>query len=1318
MLLSEILMAAGRHRRVRGRWSPLGAALLLLTAAAPAVAQKIPIPENYGAPSPFNLRARGDYGVAGFRATGAASWAVSNVSGLAAPRGVGLREPRIFNTPTGTWFSSFEWPLIFAAPPSDLPEGINPGDLNGGGYTFTTNQVLATRREELLASDRSGRDLLALGIVGTDDGSCRDYTESTVAQLLNGALIAGFQLLPHLACTDTWPDPENWGGLSRITLDGFLAAQSTVDPTGTEDPFAFWRVPQELTTGRPLGDQATYGEFVDWSVDLLQRYPTVVPGGGGVTPILRGWPMGLTVRFDAFYFNLPGINNAFFTQYLIINDSEKVWGQGVDYDSIYVGIQRSPGNASQFQVFEVDLSRGLWLTRNCRAAVNAIPHPWYGAPNECGLPAAQEFYGAGAQGLMVLKSPIGDLRNKLLSDPASPFYNPAHPNAGDTITFNHSHGCTFITCSGATLDFSERAAFGMMSSTRPNVLDGRAPTDFDLAAYWNIFNSSEVYPELGDFNKFAPPGWDYNHDGIPDTVYIDQCGSKGCVPLGHDTLPGGLYNGSGQTAPMSIGPFALGAGDTVGLIFAYIADRDSASFHTTVQSVYDLYLSFFLVPEPAPAPTLSASATAVTGGPTGDTEVTVSWNERLARYEDPFLLQLAQNIEEADAATELGRIRALNPWIVDSLLARAADNVAAIYVFRSCDGGQSFTDDGDCNPDPVAAADETSKWNGIGWLPWETLDANETSFTDPDALGGLTYLYSIVTETRGASYNILLDGGPGEVPTDGSGNPICLPARCQATEYQFVPSILSPLNRTAGAPGVTSVYVPLSRRAGRLAASATVESSLGPALVPIEVNLTTGARDGTFRAVFADTFFVTTTITARDVGGGRLDTTNVQVTVVASGTPERTFSGTTILPMRGETLVSETTNTTPGDPPVVTTVLEHRLAAADQVSMLLLESTGGGSAPVFATASLGTGQTTPGTFLDAPDFPGFFMDVDASAGGDFREQVYLEADGDTIPDDIVTDQAISWLTGNATPLLTGDHAPQAYSQYRITWSDKPYGPGEEFAVGAGMQERVAQSLQSRTEATSSLSDPQLVQTINDALGEDLVTGLETYALPFTITNVTEGREVSIAVIQHNGTVLLGPGADTQRVVIPEGKWVPGDRLVLLESIDGQLMPTWDVVIGCTATLRVTCDATDATGYAGVAGPGIMQDIIYYRPLNPSTEFTLNVLGERLDVAARRADLSQIKVVPNPYVVFSPFERSASDRVIKFTHVPDAGRIRIYTVAGQFVQEITWNANDLNASGDLEWNLRTRENTELAYGLYIWVLQSEAGVARGKFVVIR
>ena len=1283
---------------------------IALGIAAPAAAQEpvYEIPRGPSSRSPFNLGGIGDMGVVGFRTTGnATSLCVTNAAGLYSPRDFGCDEPVILNTTGGNVFAWFEMPFVIAAPPSDLPPGVDPSQLNGNGWTVNMTATLPSARQELLPTDRSGRDLLNLGITATEDGSCRDFSGLT-----SGRVYSGVQLLPHIDCRVTWPpSATEWPGRKKISQENFLAAQPIINPTGNGDPFAFWLVPEELTTGQPLGDQATFGEFSDFSADLLSRYPPVVPGGGGATPLIRGWPLGLTVEFDAFYFTLPGINNALFAQYIITNDSEKVWGQPVDYDSIYIGIVRSPGN-DQFQTFNVDLSRGLWFANRCNVSgtPTAKPHPLYGnCPN-----VAKD--GLGIQGFMVFKSPIGDLRNKLLSDPLSPFFNPSHPNADDTITFNHSHGCTFITCTNETFDRSERALFGLFSSTLENVLDGRSPGEMGTdGAYFNIVHPSEVWPTRGDFNKYVPGDWDYNNDGVPDTIYIDQCGSRGCVPPWSDTVPGGWINRSGQVAPMSIGPFKLRAGEKTGLIIAYVAERNRATFETLVEALYNLYMNFFLLPQPATPPRVHAEAVAVTGGASGgdadSAQVRLYLTDDTRNFVDEFLLNLADQIENASPESHNGKLRLLNPWLVDSLRARARNNVQAIYVFRSCDGGATFTDDADCFGDPVSPADETSKWSTFGWLPWRTLSPTARIVVDDDVVGGLTYFYSLVTETRGAQFTVLRDRGEGPLPMAG-GQAVCDPTRCEAKDTVFAPSILSALARTADAPTAATVYVPLSKQSGVAAAEARVTSALGRALVPVTVRPTAGARAGQFRAVFSDTAMVTTAVTARVRPGGRLDTLEVAATVQTNTGLE--FNADALVTLQGHVRVAEDTTTSDDRITIVTT---HRVVAASPArTMTIVETTGGAARPILVTGTLGENTTTPGSFTDRPDFPGFILDVNASAGGTFGGQYYSVPGRDSLPVSLTNGFTVEWLTASAR----ATRSPVSYSEYRIEWVDRPYGPGEPFAVGDNLAERVAASLSERASAGTSLADDATLTKVQAVVGDTAPAQLQAYELPFRIVNVTENRPVQVAVVTHRETISILVPPDTVRVSVPSNRWSPGDRLVLLEEIGGELQPTWVVTIGCATAvgLAEACNAVRGSDYRPTAEAGAVLHLRYYRPLTAGTEFTFEVLPRRAAPDLARSDLRRIQVVPNPYIFFSQFERAPGASVIKFTNVPPTGRIRIYTVAGQFVQEITWTEQDLNGNGDLEWNLVSRENTQIAYGLYIWVLDSPMGQARGKFVVLR
>jgi hypothetical protein len=109
----------------------------------------------------------------------------------------------------------------------------------------------------------------------------------------------------------------------------------------------------------------------------------------------------------------------------------------------------------------------------------------------------------------------------------------------------------------------------------------------------------------------------------------------------------------------------------------------------------------------------------------------------------------------------------------------------------------------------------------------------------------------------------------------------------------------------------------------------------------------------------------------------------------------------------------------------------------------------------------------------------------------------------------------------------------------------------------------------------------------------------------------------------------------------------------------------------------------------------------------------------------QAQLDSVKVVPNPYILYSSFEQAkTNEQRIMFTHLPPQGTLRIYTATGQFVQQLQWTPNDLNGNGDLFFNLLTREGTLMASGLYLFTVESTGlgGGARrrkvGRFIIIR
>ena len=99
------------------------------------------------------------------------------------------------------------------------------------------------------------------------------------------------------------------------------------------------------------------------------------------------------------------------------------------------------------------------------------------------------------------------------------------------------------------------------------------------------------------------------------------------------------------------------------------------------------------------------------------------------------------------------------------------------------------------------------------------------------------------------------------------------------------------------------------------------------------------------------------------------------------------------------------------------------------------------------------------------------------------------------------------------------------------------------------------------------------------------------------------------------------------------------------------------------------------------------------------------------------------MVPNPYIAAAsweernPFNTGRGPRSLRFNHLPQACTIRIYTVSGELVATIHHQSGLLD--GSAEWNLLSRDNLAVSYGVYIYHVDAPGiGEKVGKFAVIK
>jgi len=1301
----------------------------------------------------FQLFALGDLGVTGMRMTGEFGFATTSYG----PCDDGFTVSQCGDVFSGGRyrFSVFGIGIVAGTPPSEFAKiaAANPAAaplVRGGGFSAIFNDPLFGAVFRFGPADgQAGR--LFSGVTTTDDGSCRDFTSP-----LNGYVSTGFSILPVSDCPETLVGPFDG---PRLLADTAFIPQFQTDRNNFK--FDFFRVPRETQQASEFaGDFSTYGLISDNYAEILESYGGITKLGSG-TPTIEGYPLGLDMRFDAFQFGFPAIKNVVFYQLTVVNNSARLYGTGISYDSLYMGLRTSWGRA-QATTSYWEPGRNAQLTTEIGASSTGNCNGARTAPGT--LPCATVGFGRGATGVIVLKSPIGDVRNKLFTIPGNAFFNPSNVNAGDTITFNHGRLCGFGLCWDQTWAVNNQRSFAIMSSTGANYLQGRDPNALTAAQFYRVFRNVDFPTRTPKFNTYVPGGFDYNKDGIQDTLFFDSCHLEGCAKTFSDTMPGTTRytnRGTNVGGGTFVGPFKLRAGDTTSFIYAILGSPDSASFERTVNAATRAYTTFFLVPKPPPAPVVTRVTTvpALLGAP----QVVINFTDPSASV-NQFLRNISSGLRR-EATSEERILNRLNPTLADSIDARARDQLEEILVFKSCDGGSTFTGDADCDGDPLVG--EAGQSVGLGFQPYAIIRRNAaglfpTTFTDNNVIGGRTYLYSFVSRSRGFRTAIRDSVGTGTS------------RREVARDSVFVDSAVTNLRRSGSS--VAIVYVPVSLPAGSQVALAQFTNQVGNSTIPILARFGQNVQGGTFRLEFGNLFTIREAVATSGARGRRTEVTREVVAPnarTASGEfftnvqrePALRFVSDSIVSFVGSNRTTTTTSsggstlTTADDSTITTTVI----TGTGFVALL-------NNRPLFVSTQLTGDAATPTSFLNRPEFPGFLISLNQSRADSLNLERLVEPDGDTVPNGIINGQGVAVNYQETRSRRQAD----ARGLYEFNFAGDLFGPGAPFRVNIrdanAVEATINQSLLARPvtmRADTSAAAIAAVRAISPA--SFATRAFLPVALPFSVMNVTFGRTARVVVPQRaaaNNTIRIGSGTtDTVSITVPDSVYLPGDTIYIVEdvprdSLIGGVLVVRDssgtrvpvrisspvvtlgpVVLDCNnaSTPRLACNplaigTPGATGYF-VFAPGTKLVLQFDVGFRPGDVVTANVSAQQNRPATLSSgDLRNVRVVPNPFIVQSQFNtvnnaRTGDSRVL-FTNVPTRGSVRIYSVSGQFLQEINYTEADLNGfstgqtgTGDLPYDLRTREQTDLSSGLYIFVIRGAGRdgreqVARGKFVIIR
>lgn len=184
---------------------------------------------------------------------------------------------------------------------------------------------------------------------------------------------------------------------------------------------------------------------------------------------------------------------------------------------------------------------------------------------------------------------------------------------------------------------------------------------------------------------------------------------------------------------------------------------------------------------------------------------------------------------------------------------------------------------------------------------------------------------------------------------------------------------------------------------------------------------------------------------------------------------------------------------------------------------------------------------------------------------------------------------------------------------------------------------------------------------------------------------------------------LTPGGAGWNPYVPYGDYFPDELGFYYYYVEGS-----DTVAVSYAHIRTQNGPETATP----PSDGDQFTIETFKPFSSKVKYRFSTSAAYIEEAI---SLDQIKVVPNPYIVSAGWEKVWYERKIQFNHLPPICDIHIYTVAGDHVISIHHESGD---EGHEFWNLRNKDGLEIAYGLYVYVVEVAGKKKVGKFLVIK
>jgi hypothetical protein len=181
-----------------------------------------------------------------------------------------------------------------------------------------------------------------------------------------------------------------------------------------------------------------------------------------------------------------------------------------------------------------------------------------------------------------------------------------------------------------------------------------------------------------------------------------------------------------------------------------------------------------------------------------------------------------------------------------------------------------------------------------------------------------------------------------------------------------------------------------------------------------------------------------------------------------------------------------------------------------------------------------------------------------------------------------------------------------------------------------------------------------------------------------------------------------------------------DRVILLQKTKTSAGKDTTVI-----TWLLQASGSDSTSYQPTTGDTLK--IRVSKPFTDSDVLGITTKSATVDNQKANSQLDLIRVVPNPYIATTTQEQplpptitsGRGDRKISFIHLPKGSTVSIFTVRGELVRKLEMPSTQNIDDGSIDWDLRSRENIEVAYGVYFYVVEAPGvGQKTGKLAVIK